>query len=38
MGTKWSSAPAFLLRKEKHGLLEAFVLEVHEEWLRYSVT
>jgi hypothetical protein len=38
MGTKWSRALAFLLRKEERGLLEGLVLEVLEERLRYSVT
>jgi hypothetical protein len=38
MGTKWSRALALLLRKEERGLLEGLVLEVFEEWLRYSVT
>jgi hypothetical protein len=38
MGAKWSRALALLLRKEELGLLEGLVLEVLEEWLRYSVT
>jgi hypothetical protein len=38
MGTKWSSAFALLLRKEKLGLLKSLVLEVLEERLRHSVT
>jgi hypothetical protein len=38
MGKKWSRALALLLRKEKLGLLEGFVLEVLEERLRHSVT
>jgi hypothetical protein len=38
MGAKWSSAHAFLLRKEKLGLLEGFILKVLEERLRYNVT
>jgi hypothetical protein len=38
MGTKWSRALALLLRKEKLGLLEGFVLEVLEEQLWHSVT
>jgi hypothetical protein len=38
MGTKWSRALALLLCKEEWGLLEGLVLEVLEEWLRYSVT
>jgi hypothetical protein len=38
MGVKWSSALALLLRKGERGLLEGLVLEVLEEWLRYSVT
>jgi hypothetical protein len=38
MGAKWSRALALLLRKEERGLLEGLVLEVFEEWLRYSVT
>jgi hypothetical protein len=38
MGTKWSRALALLLHKEELGLLESLVLEVLEEWLRYSVT
>jgi hypothetical protein len=38
MGTKWSRAPALLLRKKERGLLESLVLEVLEERLRYSVT
>jgi hypothetical protein len=38
MGAKWSRALALLLRKEKLGLREGLVLEVLEEWLRYSVT
>jgi hypothetical protein len=37
-GAKWSRALALLLCKEERGLLEGLVLEVHEEWLRYSVT
>jgi hypothetical protein len=38
MGAKCSRALALLLRKEKLGLLEGLVLEVHEEWLWHSVT
>jgi hypothetical protein len=38
MGEKWSRALALLLRKGERGLLEGLVLEVLEEWLRYSVT
>jgi hypothetical protein len=38
MGAKWTRALALLLRKEELGLLEGLVLEVLEEWLRYSVT
>jgi hypothetical protein len=38
MGTKWPRALALLLHKEQRGLLEGLVLEVLEEWLRYSVT
>jgi hypothetical protein len=38
MGAKWSRALALLLCKEERGLLEALVLEVLEERLRYSVT
>jgi hypothetical protein len=38
MGTKWSRALAFLLRKEEWGLLEGLVLETLEEWLWYNVT
>jgi hypothetical protein len=38
MGTKWSRALALLPCKEEWGLLEGLVLEVLEEWLRYSVT
>jgi hypothetical protein len=38
MGTKWSRALALLLCKEERGLLAGLVLEVLEEWLRYSVT
>jgi hypothetical protein len=38
MGAKWSRAHALLLCKEEWGLLEGLVLEVLEEWLRYSVT
>jgi hypothetical protein len=38
MGTKWSRAVALPLCKEEQGLLEGLVLEVLEEWLRYSVT
>jgi hypothetical protein len=38
MGTKWSRALALLLHKEEQVLLEGLVLEVLEEWLRYSVT
>jgi hypothetical protein len=38
MGAKWSSPLALLLCKEKLGLLEGLVLEVHEERLRHSVT
>jgi hypothetical protein len=38
MGTKWSRALAFLLRKEERGLLEGLVLEIFEEQLWYSVT
>jgi hypothetical protein len=38
MGAKWSRALALQLRKENLGLLEGFVLEVLEGWLRYSVT
>jgi hypothetical protein len=38
MDAKWSRALALLLRKEELGLLEGLVLEVLEEWLRYSVT
>jgi hypothetical protein len=38
MGAKWSRALAFLLCKEKLGLLKGLVLEVLEEWLRHSVT
>jgi hypothetical protein len=37
MGSKWSRALALLLCKEERGLLEGLVLEVLEEWLRYSV-
>jgi hypothetical protein len=33
MGTKWSRALAWLLRKENLGLLEGLVLEVLEERL-----
>jgi hypothetical protein len=38
MGAKWTRALALLLRKEKLGLLEGWVLEDLEEWLRHSVT
>jgi hypothetical protein len=38
MGAKWSRVLALLLYKEERGLLEGLVLEVLEEWLRYSVT
>jgi hypothetical protein len=38
MGAKWSRALAFLLHKEKLGLLEGMVLEVLKELLRHSVT
>jgi hypothetical protein len=38
MGTKFSWALALLLYKEERGLLKGLVLEVLEEWLRYSVT
>jgi hypothetical protein len=38
MGAKWSKALALLLCKEERRLLEGLVLEVLEEWLRYSVT
>jgi hypothetical protein len=38
MGTKWSRELALLLCKEERGLLEGLVLEVLEEWLRFSVT
>jgi hypothetical protein len=38
MGAKWPRALALLLCKEERGLLEGLVLEVLEEWLRYSVT
>jgi hypothetical protein len=38
MGTKWSRALAWLLRKENLGLLEGLVLEVLEERLRHNVT
>jgi hypothetical protein len=38
MGAKWSRELALLLHKEERGLLEGLVLEVLEEWLRYSVT
>jgi hypothetical protein len=38
MGAKWSRALALLLCKEERGLVEGLVLEVLEEWLRYSVT
>jgi hypothetical protein len=38
MGAKWSRALALLLHKEERGLLKGLVLEVLEEWLRYSVT
>jgi hypothetical protein len=38
LGAKWSRAHALLLRKGEWGLLEGLVLEVLEEWLRYSVT
>jgi hypothetical protein len=38
MSAKWSRALALLLCKEERGLLEALVLEVLEERLRYSVT
>jgi hypothetical protein len=34
MGAKWSSTLALLLCKEKLGLLEGLVLEVHEERTR----
>jgi hypothetical protein len=38
MGAKWSRALALLLCNEERGLLEGLVLEVLEEWLRYSIT
>jgi hypothetical protein len=38
MGTKWSSALALLLHKEKLGLLEGLVLQVLEERFRHIVT
>jgi hypothetical protein len=38
MRAKWSRALALPLCKEERGLLEGLVLEVLEEWLRYSVT
>jgi hypothetical protein len=38
ISAKWSRALALLLRKEERGLLEDLVLEVLEEWLRYSIT
>jgi hypothetical protein len=38
MGTKLSRALALLLCKEERELLEGLVLEVLEEWLRYSIT
>jgi hypothetical protein len=38
MGTKWSRALAFLLRKEKLRLLEGLVLDVLEEQLQHSIT
>jgi hypothetical protein len=38
MGANWSRALALLIRKEELGLLEGLVLEVLEEWLRYSIT
>jgi hypothetical protein len=38
MGAKWSRALALWLCKEVRELLEGLVLEVLEEWLRYSVT
>jgi hypothetical protein len=38
IGTKWSRALAFLLCKEKLGLLESLVLEALEEQLQHSVT
>jgi hypothetical protein len=37
MGAKWSRVLVLLLRKEKLGLLEGLVLEVHEQRLRHSV-
>jgi hypothetical protein len=38
MGTKWSRAPASLLRKEEWGFLESLVLEVLKERLWHNVT
>jgi hypothetical protein len=38
MDAKWSRALAFLLRKEKLGLLDGLVLKVLEERLRHNVT
>jgi hypothetical protein len=38
IGTKWSRALAFLLRKENLGFLESLDLEVLEERLWHSVT
>jgi hypothetical protein len=38
MGAKWSRALSLLLCKEERRLIEGLVLEVLEEWLRYSVT
>jgi hypothetical protein len=38
IGTKWSRALAFLLRKEKLGFFESLDLEVLEERLWHSVT
>jgi hypothetical protein len=37
-GTKWSRSLAFLLHKEKLGLLEGLVLEIVEERLWHSIT
>jgi hypothetical protein len=38
MDAKWSRALALLLCKGEWGLLEGLILDVLEEWLRYSIT